>query len=122
MSFDPNAAAQPSSGVFGLPSTRREARVVLVPVPFEATTSYGRGTVEGPAAIRESSRQVDLHDLETGEPWRAGIHMLAEDPRVRAWNERACGEADPVIAAGGAGRDPALLACCRAVDALGAEV
>src|SRR5689334_13378061 len=40
MSFDPNAPAQPGSGVFGLPHGESEALVVLVPVPWEATTSY----------------------------------------------------------------------------------
>src|SRR5258706_3881345 len=38
--FDPNAAAT-GGGIFGLPHSPAEARVVLVPVPFEATTSYG---------------------------------------------------------------------------------
>src|SRR2546428_495965 len=63
MTFDPNAAASPDSGIFGLNDTPESARVVLVPVPFEATTSYGGGTSEGPAAILRASRPVDLWDL-----------------------------------------------------------
>src|SRR5439155_5361607 len=78
MSFDPNAAASPDSGIFGLDHTPESARVVLVPVPFEATTSYGGGTSRGPAAILRASRQVDLWDLETGKPYEAGIAMLPE--------------------------------------------
>ena len=65
MAFDPSAAAQPGSGVFGLPHSEAEAGVVLVPVPFEATTSYGGGTSGGPEAILAASRQVDLFDVET---------------------------------------------------------
>jgi len=76
MAFDPSAAAQPGSGVFGLPHSEEEAGVVLVPVPFEATTSYGGGTNRGPEAILSASRQVDLFDVETGRPYEAGIHML----------------------------------------------
>ena len=76
MTFDPNAAASPDSGIFGLNDTPESARVVLVPVPFEATTSYGGGTSEGPAAILRASRQVDLFDVETGKPYEAGICML----------------------------------------------
>jgi len=87
MIFDPNAAANPESGIFGLNDTPDSARVVLVPVPFEATTSYGGGTSEGPAAILRASRQVDLWDLETGKPYEAGIAMLPEPafptPRTR---------------------------------------
>ncbi len=78
MTFDPNAAASPDSGIFGLNDTPEAARVVLVPVPFEATTSYGGGTAEGPAAILRASRQVDLFDVETGKPYEAGICMLPE--------------------------------------------
>jgi agmatinase len=87
MTFDPNAAASPDSGIFGLSDTPESARVVLVPVPFEATTSYGGGTSQGPAAILRASRQVDLWDLETGKPYEAGIAMLPErqfpQPRSR---------------------------------------
>src|SRR5207244_409014 len=64
--FDPNAAAGPGSGIYGLPHSPEEARVVVVPVPFEATCSYGGGTARGPEAILEASRQVDLFDVETG--------------------------------------------------------
>src|SRR3989442_14914107 len=78
MTFDPNAAASPDSGIFGLNDTPESARVVLVPVPFEATTSYGGGASEGPAAIPTASRQVDLWGLETGTPYEAGMPMLPE--------------------------------------------
>ncbi len=44
MTFDPDAAARPDAGIFGLDSTPSTAKVVLVPVPFEATVSYGDGT------------------------------------------------------------------------------
>src|SRR2546423_4022389 len=87
MTFDPNAAASPDSGIFGLKDTPDSARVVLVPVPFEATTSYGGGTSEGPAAILRASRQGDLWDLETGKPYEAGVAMLpgaaVSAPRTR---------------------------------------
>ena len=76
MTFDPNAAASPDSGIFGLDDTPEAAGVVLVPAPFEATTSYGGGTSQGPAAILRASRQVDLFDVETGKPYEAGICML----------------------------------------------
>ena len=51
LDFDPNSAADEDSGVFGLPHTEKNAALVLVAVPWEATTSYGGGTSEGPAAI-----------------------------------------------------------------------
>ena len=63
--FDPNAAAAPGSGLYGLPHSPDEAQVVIVPVPFEATTSYGGGAAKGPEAVLEASKQVDLFDVET---------------------------------------------------------
>ncbi len=58
-------------------STWEEARAVVLPVPYEATTSYGPGTRSGPEAILEASRYVELYDEELdGEPWEAGICTL----------------------------------------------
>jgi len=52
-----------------------DARVAILPVPHEATVSYGGGTARGPAAILEASLQVELYDEQLGlEPYRAGIH------------------------------------------------
>src|SRR5262245_66422168 len=67
--FDPDAAAAPGSGIFGLPFRAEESRVVILPVPFEGTTSYGGGASRGPAAILAASRQVDLFDIEAGHPY-----------------------------------------------------
>ena len=96
--FDPSSAAL-HEGIYGLPFTPDEARVVIVPVPWEATVSYGAGTAEGPAAILKASRQVDLLD--------------------RQWSDEARGKAAPVIAAGGPGDDPSLKQAVAEVDALG---
>ena len=122
MPFDPSAAAVPGSGVFGLPHSEDEAAVVLVPVPFEATTSYRGGAASGPAAILEASRQVDLFDVETGRPYEAGIHMLAPDERIVALDRAARRDAGPVIEAGGVGDDPALAAAAARVNAASAEL
>ena len=99
MAFDPNAPAPPGSGVFGLPFTEAEALVVLLPVPWEATTSYGGGAAQGPRAIRDASMQVDLYDLDVEKPYAPGIHMLAESPRIVAMNEEAKALAQRIIAA-----------------------
>ena len=53
----------------GLPaetSAYAKARVVVLPVPFEATTSYGAGTRGGPDAILAASRQIETFNAETG--------------------------------------------------------
>jgi len=120
--FDPNAPAQPGSGIFGLPYEEEEALVVLVPVPWEATTSYGGGASEGPTVILEASKQVDLYDLDVDKPYAAGVHMLAEPPNVLAWNQEGKALAEKVVEAGGAGENAELLAAVTRVNALSARV
>jgi agmatinase len=100
--FDPDAAAGEGSGIYGLPTTPEDAHVVIVPVPFEATTSYGGGTSDGPAAIFEASKQVDLFDRDTGRPYQAGIAMLPLAEQLIDWNSEATELARPIIEAGGA--------------------
>ena len=74
-SFDPNSPGDPNAQVYGLPFTCEEADIVLVPVPWEVTTSYGGGTSRGPEAIREASLQVDLFHPEFPKLWKRGIAM-----------------------------------------------
>ncbi len=115
--FDPNAAAV-GGGIYGLPFTPEESRVVLLPVPWEATVSYGGGTAGAPQAILDASRQVDPLDREVGRPWEAGIALLPISEDVRAWSDEARRMAQPVIAAGGPGDDPDLRLAAEAVNAL----
>lgn len=58
-----------------LPTSRQVAGVVLVGVPFDATTSYRPGTANGPLAILEASAQVDLEDTRLGRISDRGIVM-----------------------------------------------
>ena len=99
--FDPDAPALEGTGIYGLPFAPEDSRVVIVPVPFEATTSYGGGTSKGPAAVLEASRQVDLFDHETGRPYASGIAMLDIPRDVGRWNREAKKLAARVIEKGG---------------------
>ena len=58
-------------------SDYRTSRVAVLPVPFERTTSYGKGTAQGPAAILRASQSMELWDEELqSEPYRLGIATL----------------------------------------------
>jgi agmatinase len=76
--MSPSDLYQTPWNFLGLPEelSSKSARGWLLPIPYEATTSYGAGTREGPAAILAASRQVELYDHEFGdEPVsRYGIH------------------------------------------------
>lgn len=74
-SFDPNSVGNLNNNIFGLPFTTEESEVVLIPVPWEVTVSYGSGTTNGPKAIFEASFQVDLYDANIKDAWKMGIAM-----------------------------------------------
>jgi arginase family enzyme len=46
------------------PISAKDARFMILPVPYEKTTSYGKGTKKGPAAVIESSWQLEFWDEE----------------------------------------------------------
>lgn len=56
-----------------------QSEFIVLPVPFERTSSFGTGSAKGPEAILRASQEVELYDTELGfEPWSAagGIATL----------------------------------------------
>lgn len=54
----------------GLPDPYGEAthaQIVIVPVPFDQTSTYQQGSDKGPEALIEASRNMELYDVETKE-------------------------------------------------------
>jgi agmatinase len=66
-------------GVLPVTATYESAAAVILPVPFERTTSYGHGTSRGPREILEASSQVELWDEELGvDIHERGLFTLPE--------------------------------------------
>lgn len=80
--FDVNAAANPDNNIFGLPFTEEESRLVLQPVPWEVTVSYGSGTARCADHIFKSSLQVDIFDPDLRNEWQQGFFMRAVDKKI----------------------------------------
>ncbi|HUX01989.1 MAG TPA: arginase family protein, partial [Phycisphaerae bacterium] len=65
-------------GLSAAAAAYESAHIVVLPVPFEATTSYGTGTRGGPDAILIASRQVETFDPESQKDLAdAPIHTAA---------------------------------------------
>jgi agmatinase len=100
-------------GLAGEHSDFATAAVLVLPIPFEATVSYGSGTRHGPAAIVAASQQVELYDREFDrEPaTEYGVHTLpalklSEDPaaavvEIAAATAAAAGTGKLVVGLGG---------------------
>lgn len=56
-------------------TNKKNAEVVIQPVPFDKTTSYTHGTEKGPSALIEASKNLELYDIATdSEVYKVGIH------------------------------------------------
>jgi agmatinase len=64
-------------------SSFERSRILVWPVSYEGTVSYGTGTGRGAEAIIDASRNMELYDEETdAEVYKLGIHTLEESPSV----------------------------------------
>jgi agmatinase len=85
-SFDPSQPGLADQSIFGLPFTAEESEIIIIPVPWEVTVSYGAGASEGPEAILEASFQVDLHHQEFPELWKLGMFLDLNEQTAK-WAE-----------------------------------
>ena len=81
-SFDPNSVGNPNNNIFGLPFSEEDARLVILPVPWEVTVSYNAGTARAPDHIFKASLQVDLFDPELKDAWKEGYFMRPCDKKI----------------------------------------
>jgi agmatinase len=76
------------------------AGAVILPVPYESTTSWGGGTARGPGAILDASRYVEVYDQELdAEPARHGIHTLPDLDLTREGSTPAMAELEEAYGA-----------------------
>ncbi|HMK02982.1 MAG TPA: agmatinase family protein [Ferruginibacter sp.] len=80
--FDPNSVGNPNNNIFGLPFNEEDARLVILPIPWEVTVSYNAGTARAPDHIFNSSLQVDLYDPDVKDGWKQGFYMRPCDKKV----------------------------------------
>jgi agmatinase len=97
MKFDPTTTISSEFGIFGIPLSEADCKLVLLPVPWEVTTSYGRGASNGPRIIREASEQIDLFDFETKNAYEAGYFMKPISDSWLAENKKFKEKAQQVI-------------------------
>jgi len=80
--FDPNVVGNPNNNIFGLPFSEEEASLVLLPVPWEVTVSYGAGTSRAAEHIWKASIQVDLFDTDVPDGWKKGFYLRDTNKKI----------------------------------------
>ena len=66
----------------GIPAenaTYENSKVVLVTVPYDGTSTWGKGSDKGPELFLDASENMELYDIETDtEPYLQGVYMAGE--------------------------------------------
>ncbi len=96
--FNPNGVGIDNGNYFGMPFSEDDARLVLVSVPWDVTSSYGSGSSFAPDAIIEASLQLDFYDNIAPDEWRKGIATAGIDYSIQDRSARYRADAKKVIA------------------------
>ena len=80
--FDVNSVGNPDNNIFGLPFEEGDARLIILPVPWEVTVSYNAGTARSAEHIFKASLQVDSFDPSVDHGWKQGFFMRPVNKKV----------------------------------------
>ena len=75
-------------GIFGIPCEPSRAKIVIMPVPWDVTASYGGGSSQGPKHVLEASPQLDLFDVVYGTPYTHGIYLKPIPEEIYRQNQQ----------------------------------
>ncbi|MFA8342844.1 MAG: agmatinase family protein [Rhodothermaceae bacterium] len=95
--FNPNDIGVPNGNYFGFPYSPDESKVLILPVPWDVTTSYGAGTSNGPKAILDASVQLDFYDFDVENAWKIGHGTLPFPKEIFALNSELRPTAEKII-------------------------
>ena len=88
--FDPNGVGVANGNVFGFPYSVEEAELVIIPVPWDATASFGKGTSNGPQQVLNASTQLDFYHPNLPKAYAHKIAMLPIDGNWKKRNDVYC--------------------------------
>lgn len=97
--FDPSQPGVADATIFGLPFSAEQSEIIIIPVPWEVTVSYGGGASDGPEAILNASFQVDLSHQDFPELWKRGIYYDEAPEHWKINSDRHKALAQPIIQA-----------------------
>ena len=75
--------------LYDIECDKESAALMLLPVPWEATTSYGAGASRGPELIFNASAQLDFFDFDFTDVYKKGFYWLGVDENILAKSRKA---------------------------------
>lgn len=96
--FDPNGVGIANGNIFGFPYSVADAELIIIPVPWDATASFGKGTSNGPQQVLDASPQLDFYHPKLVNAHLHRIAMLPIDTNWKERNDRLCEMAVEYIA------------------------
>lgn len=88
--FDPNGVGIANGNLFGFPYSIEEADLIIIPVPWDATASFGKGTSNGPQQILDASPQLDFYHPRVKNAFENKIALLPIDENWKKRNDVFC--------------------------------
>lgn len=90
MSFNPDDIGLKNGNLFGFPYTEKNADLLIIPVPWDATASYGKGASRGADTILEASTQLDFYHYKVENAWEKKIFMTPISEDWKKINDQLC--------------------------------
>jgi len=84
MNFDPNGVGVSNGNIFGFPVAETAADLVILPIPWDVTASYKKGSSRGPEAILKASTQLDFFHPQLSQAYETRVYMA---PISAEWQE-----------------------------------
>jgi len=96
--YNPSDVGVKNGRIYGLPFNFDDSEIVVLPVPWEVTTSFGSGTSKAPNKILDQSSQLDLFHFDFPDAWKKGIFMLNSSKEILELNKTYKAKAQEIIA------------------------
>lgn len=95
--FNPHDVGVANGNIFGFPVTEEQADIVIIPVSWDVTASYGKGTSRGPGQILEASTQLDFYHPRLPKAYETKVFQTAINEDVLKLNDQFLLEAQKYI-------------------------
>ncbi|NES99743.1 MAG: agmatinase family protein [Sphaerospermopsis sp. SIO1G1] len=104
LEYNPSGIGQINGNLWGLPQDYETANLIVFPVPWEITVSYGGGTANAPQRILDASYQIDIFDFDHPDGWKQGIFFAEISQSILDKNHYYRQQAAKIIARQEAGK------------------